>query len=146
MRLLQRNLTEFEYIPQTEETDIDPETGMHTGEFRQMTDEELGEDTEPILCEGNISTASQYATYTLFGTDIRYTHVLVMDYTEVEIDEYGKITLNGDPDVEINEYGKIRWNGDLYDIRAVRPSLNSVSIALRKQTKNHTKDEGEDGE
>ena len=146
MRLLQRNLTEFEYIPQTEETDIDPETGMHTGEFRQMTDEELGEDAEPILCEGNISTASQYATYTLFGTDIRYTHVLVMDYTEVEIDEYGKIRWSGDPKVEINEYGKIRWNGDLYDIRAVRPSLNSVSIALRKQTKNHAEDEGEDGE
>ena len=145
MRLLQRNLTEFEYIPQTEETDIDPDTGMHTGEFRPVTAEE-DEDAEPILCEGNISTASQYATYTLFGTDILYTHVLLMDYTEVEIDEYGKIRWNGDPEVEINEYGKIRWNGDLYDIKAVRPSLNSVSIALRKQTKDHAEDEGEDGE
>ena len=130
MRLLQRNLTEFEYIPQTEETDIDPETGMHTGEFRQMTADELGEDAEPILYEGNISVASQYANYTLFGTDIRYTHVLLMD----------------DPEVEIDEYGKIRWNGDLYDIRAVRRSLNIVSIALRKQTENHAEDEGEDGE
>lgn len=129
MRLLQRNLTEFEYIPQTEETDIDPETGLHTGEFRPVTAED-DEDAEPILYEGNISVASQYATYTLFGTDIRYTHVLVMD----------------DPEVEIDEYGKIRWNGDLYDIRAVRPSLNSVSIALRKQTKNHAEDKGEDGE
>lgn len=129
MRLLQRNLTEFEYIPQTEETDIDPETGLHTGDFRPVTAED-DEDAEPILYEGNISVASQYATYTLFGTDIRYTHVLVMD----------------DPEVEIDEYGKIRWNGDLYDIRAVRRSLNSVSIALRKQTKDHAEDEGEDGE
>ena len=129
MRLLQRNLTEFEYIPQTEETDIDPETGIHTGEFRPVTAED-DEDAEPILYEGNISPASQYATYTLFGTDIRYTHVLLMD----------------DPEVEINEYGKIKWNGDLYDIRAVRRSLDSVSIALRKQTKDHAEDEGEDGE
>lgn len=129
MRLLQRNLTEFEYIPQTEETDIDPETGLHTGDFRPVTAED-DEDAEPILYEGNISVASQYATYTLFGTDIRHTHVLVMD----------------DPEVEIDEYGKIKWNGDLYDIRAVRRSLNSVSIALRKQTKDHSEDEGEDGE
>ena len=129
MRLLQRNLTEFEYIPQTEETDIDPETGMHTGDFRPVTAED-DEDAEPILYEGNISPASQYANYTLFGTDIRYTHVLLMD----------------DPEVEIDEYGKIKWNGDLYDIRAVRRSLNSVSIALRKQTENHAEDEGEDGE
>ena len=114
MKLLKRNLTYFDYLPYiAEETDIDPETGIHTGEYRKS--EMYG---EPVEYEGNISIPSSYATQTLFGTDLRFTHVLLMD----------------DPDVEIDEYGKILWNGDTYDIRAVRRSLNSVSIALRKQT------------
>lgn len=115
MRLLKRNLTVFEYIPYTgNETDIDPETGLHTGE-------PVPEMGEPIEYEGNISTPSLLVNQTFYGEDIRYTHVLVMD----------------DPEAEIDENGVIRWEGDLYDIRAVRPSLNVLSVALRKQTKNN---------
>lgn len=122
MRLLRRNLREFEFIPYTgNETDIDPETGLHTGE-------PVPETGEPVWYEGNISPASLLANQTFYGLDTRYTHVLVMD----------------DPDAEIDEYGVIRWEGDLYDIRAVRRSLNVLSIALRKQTKNHAEEGGDD--
>ena len=115
MKLLKRNLTEFEYIGYTgEETDIDPETGLHTGDPVPVM-------AEPVWYDGNISPANLLANQTFYGEDIRYTHVLLMD----------------DPDAEIDEYGVIRWNGDLYDIRAVRRSQNVLNIALRKQTKDN---------
>ena len=115
MRLLRRNTTKFEYLPYTGlETDLN-EDGEHTGDFRP----ELG---EPKEYRGNISTPSGQTMQQFYGADVRYTHTLVMDK----------------PDAEIDEYGVVRWKGDLYDIMAVRPSLNVLSIALRKQTGNHT--------
>ena len=47
------------------------------------------------------------------------------------------------PDEDIKETGRIRWKGELYDIRAVRPSLNALSVALRKQTTNNAEGSGE---
>ena len=114
MKLLRRNTTEFEYLPYSgSDTDLNKER-EHTGEFSPMYD-------NPITYRGNISAPSGKENQTFYGEELRYTHTLVMD----------------DPNAEINEYGLIRWNGDLYDIVAVRPSLNVMSIALRKQTKDH---------
>lgn len=114
MRLLKRNTTEFEYLPYTGvETDLN-EDGEHTGEFHP----EYG---TPIPMRGNISTPNGQTSNQFYGEDIRYTHTLVMDH----------------PNPGIDEYGKIRWKGEDYEIRAVRPSINSVSIALRKCTVNH---------
>lgn len=121
MKLLKRNLTEFEYLARAGETDIDPETGLHTGEPVQTFE-------EPVWYEGNLSAASLLANQTFYGEDIRYTHVLLMD----------------DPDAEIDEYGVIRIDGDLYDIRAIRKSQNVLNIALRKQTKDHAEDSGDE--
>lgn len=121
MKLLKRNQQVFEYLAYTgNETDIDPETGLHTGE-------PVPEFAEPVEYEGNISSASLLANQTFYGEDIRYTHVLLLD----------------DPDAEINEYGVIRFDGDLYDIRAIRRSLNVLNVALRKQTKQNVT-EGEE--
>ena len=111
MKLLKRNLTEFEYLPFTgEETDLNDD-GEHTGEFRP----EYG---EPVLYKGNISAPSGHTVQQFYGEDIRYTHTLVMDK----------------PDVAIDEHGMIRWKGDLYEITAIRPSLNVMSIALKRIT------------
>lgn len=120
MILLKRNLKEVEYLPYEGESDIDPKTGMHTGE-------PVPSYGEPIPFLGNISSPSQYVNPTFYGEDIRYTHTLAMEPT----DEF-----------EVNEYGMIRYNKDLYEIRAVRPSLNYVTLALRKQTVDHS--DGED--
>lgn len=115
MRLLKRNLIEFEYIGMTgEATDIDPETGLHTGDFHP-------EQAEPVVYEGNFSPANLLASQTFYGVDLRYTHVLLVD----------------DPEAEIDESGIIRIDGELYDIRAKRKSLNVLNLALRKQTKDH---------
>lgn len=115
MHLLRRNTTVFEYLPPAGETSDLNDNGEHTGEFYQVH-------KDPVEYRGTISTPGGYISQNFFGTDTRYTHVLMMD----------------DPDVDITELGMIRWKGKLYEIRAVRPSINSVSIALREKTMNHT--------
>lgn len=112
MKLLKRNTVSFEYLPFTGvETDVNAD-GEHTGEFHQ----EYG---TAVTYRGNISTPSGQTEHQFYGEDIRYTHTLVMDK----------------PDVAIDEFGIIRWNGNLYDVKAVRRSLNVFSAALRQQTK-----------
>lgn len=111
MRLLLRNTTEFEYLPYSgTETDLN-EDGDHTGEFHP----EYG---EPVKYRGNISSPSGHTVHQFYGEDIRYTHTLVMDK----------------PTVPIDEHGMIRWKGHMYEITAVRPSLNGFSAALRRIT------------
>lgn len=110
MRCLVRNKTEFEYFPYDGvETDLNDD-GEHTGEFHHSYG-------QPVTYKGNISTPSGQTQHTFYGEDIRYTHTLVM----------GK-------DVGITEAGIIRWKGHMYEVTAVRPSLNSISIALRRIT------------
>jgi len=115
MRLLRRNTTEFEYLPNDGlMTDLNDD-GEHTGEFHPQYG-------TPRTYRGNISSPSGHTVQQFYGEEVRYTHTLVMDK----------------PDTDINEYGVIRWKGELYDITAVRPSLNALSIALRKQTVDYT--------
>lgn len=110
MRLLLRNTTEFEYLPYNGiGTDLN-EYGEHTGEFHT----EYG---EPKTYRGNISSPSGHTNQTFYGEDIRYTHTLVMD-----------------KNAALDEHGIIRWKGETYEITAVRPSLNGMSVALRRMT------------
>lgn len=114
MRCLRRNMTSFEYLPYSgTETDLN-EKGEHTGEFHP----EYG---TAVSYKGNISIPSGQTVQQFYGKEIRYTHTLVMD----------------NPNAEIDEMGVIRWNGGLYDIKAVRRSINSLSAALREQTENY---------
>ena len=115
MKCLKRNMTWFKYFP-SDGTDTDlNEDGEHTGEYRRKYG-------HPVRYMGSFSAASGRESQMFYGDDIRYTHTLTMD----------------DPNVEINEYGLVKWTGALYDIQAVRPSINFVSIALRKQTEAHS--------
>ena len=120
MHNLRRNETEFEYLPPDGTTSDLNEHGEHTGDFYPVSG-------DSVHYRGNISTPSGYTSQDFFGTDTRYTHVLIMD----------------DPDADISELGMIRWKGNLYEIRAVRPSINSLSVALRKKTANYAESEGE---
>lgn len=115
MKLLFRNTTEFEYLPYTGLSSDLNENDEHTGEYHPVYG-------DPVTYRGNISSPSGYTNQTFYGTDIRYTHMLVM----------------GTNNADIRETGVIRWKGELYDIRAVRPSLNGMSVALRKQTVDHS--------
>ena len=113
MKLLRRNTRVFEYLPWTgEETDLD-ENGQHTGEFYPVYG-------DPVEYRGNISSPSGKVNQTFYGQDLRYTHTLVMDKS----------------DTDISETGLIRWNEGIYEIVAIRRSLNGLSAALRLQTAN----------
>ena len=114
MRCLRRNETEFEYLPYEECVERITDDGDHTGEMAPGYG-------DPVPMRGNISTPSGQTNNTFYGQDIRYTHTLVMNK----------------PEVPIQEGGAIRWKGEKYDIRAVRESLNVLSVALRKQTTAH---------
>lgn len=87
--------------------------GRHTG----MPEAQYG---EPVQYRGNISVPTGFATANLFGIDTQYTHILVMD----------------NPDADIAEDGLIEWKGNVYEVKAVRPSINVLSVALKKRTKN----------
>ena len=110
MRLLKRNTTEFEYLAQTgTSTDVNDD-GEHTGEFHPVY-------ADPVTYRGNISSPSGHTAQQFYGEEVRYTHTLVMDK----------------PDIPIKETGVIRWKNELYDITAVRSSLNVLNVALRKK-------------
>ena len=112
MKTLKRNQRDFEYIPLLSVgTDVNGD-GDHTGDYSEPT---YG---TPIWYAGNISVPSGQSVHTFYGEDIRYTHVLVMDK----------------PEEEFNEYGLVRFEGKMYEIKAVRPTINSFSAALRQMT------------
>jgi len=121
MKLLRRNTTLFEYRAYTGQEEA-LKDGMHTGNWKAAY-------AEPVRYRGNISAPSGYVTDNLFGQNTQYTHVLVMDR----------------PDPGIREDGLIDWQGEVYEVRAVRPSLNSTTIALRKRTRNHAPADGDGG-
>ena len=112
MKLQKRNCTEFSYYGYTGlDSDVDPDTGLHTGIWKPVY-------ADPVVCRGNISSPSGDVTQAFDGLEIRYTHVLLMD----------------DADADIHETGYIEWKGHKYDITAVIPSINVLSVALRQRS------------
>ena len=107
MRVLRRNTAEFTYRPMTGES----ETG-----WSPVTGEYLPEYGTPVTYRGNISPASGVLAERLFGLDLDYTHVILLD------------NVNAD----INEDGLIEWEGNTYKIRAIHKSLNVLSIAISR--------------
>lgn len=110
MKLLKRNLTEFEYRAYQGEEEI-VEWGKHTG----RPEVKYG---DPECYKGNIGLPNGFVQNDLFGINHNYTHVLVMD----------------DIHADINEAGLIKCNGLTYEIKAVRRSLNVLSVALKQLT------------
>lgn len=112
MKLQKRNTTVFEYLPPDgTETDLNDE-GEHTGEFHPQY-------KEPVQYRGNISAPSLQTTHQFYGEEIRYSHTLVMD----------------NPNAEIEEAGLIRWKDNTYEIKSVHRSINVLSAALRQLNK-----------
>lgn len=106
-RLLKRNLTEFCYLAYVGKTEI-LNGDKHTGKYSITY-------ADPVYYEGNISTATGLSTQEWYGLDKQYTHVLLMNV----------------PETDIREDGLIRWKGGEYEVRAVRPSINVLAVALR---------------
>lgn len=114
MILLARNCTTFDYYKYTGlDSDLD-ENNLHTGIWKPVYD-------DPVTYKGNISAPSGAASQAFDGLEVRYTHILLMD----------------DPNADISETGKIKWKDRMYQITAVRPSMNVLSVALLAETVNH---------
>lgn len=109
MRTLKRNETSFTYTAYEGKTEI-LKDGKHTGKYEVSYG-------EPVEYSGNISVPSGNDQQTLFGIEVRYTHVLLMD----------------NPDADIREDGLIQWKGCVYEVKAVRPSQNVLAVALKKR-------------
>lgn len=112
MKTLRRNLKTFDYRGYAGSTEVMADGWKHTGQYEI-------EYAPAVRYRGNISEPRGNAVQQLFGKDVNCTHVLVMD----------------DPKADITVHGQIDWNGDTYTIMAVRPSINVLSVALRRETK-----------
>lgn len=113
MKLLKRNTTKFLYKAYGMAIER-MQDGRHTGEPDISY-------AGPVEYRGTISPPSGNVGEQLFGLDIKYTHVLLLD----------------DPKADIKESGIIIYKDGTYDIKAVRPSLNVLAIALEKRTENN---------
>lgn len=113
MKLLRRNTVTFGYRAYLGEIETTPD-GMHSGDWHPQYD-------TPVTYRGNISPATGTAEPDMFGLDVRYSHVLLMD----------------DMSADIGEDGLIEWQGSQYDVVAVSRSFNVISAALMKRTANH---------
>lgn len=113
MRLLKRNLKEFEYRAYIGKTEVISD-GKHTGRLQAQYG-------DPVLYRGNISAARNSAYHEFFGIGTNYTHVLLVEGA----------------DTGFTEEGLIDWNGNVYEIVRVSPSLNVTALALKKRVTNN---------
>ena len=111
MRLLKRDTVTFRYYPYVGEREM-MDDGRHTGEMKPRYG-------VPFEYHGNLSAPSGMAQANLFGLNTPYTHVLLTE-----------------AGAEIAENGAVECGGRWYDVTAVRPTMNTVSIALRRRTEN----------
>lgn len=109
MKTLKRNESIFTYTPYNGKEEI-LKDGKHSGKMKVAHG-------IPVEYRGNISVPSGNDQQQLFGIELRYTHVLLMD----------------NPNADIQEDGQIQWNGNTYDVKAVRPSINVLAVALKKR-------------
>ena len=121
MKLQRRNTTLFEYLPPDGTvTDLNDD-GEHTGEFHPQY-------LTPVTYRGSISVPSRQTVQQFYGEEVRYSHTLIMDR----------------PDVDIEETGIIRWQGKTYEIKAIHRSLNVLNAALMQENAPEEEPEGDD--
>ena len=107
MRLLKRNLTEFEHLAYKGKEEV-LSNGRHTGRWTVNY-------ADPAVYRGTIGLPSGYVAKEMFGLNLDYTHVLLMD----------------DRGAVIKVEDRIAYDGDQYEILAVRKSLNFLTIAMK---------------
>lgn len=113
MKVLRRNCVEFTYEHYLGESDYDPETETYSGEPEAQYG---GGGTY----RGNLSVPSGVTNQTLYGLDAKYSHVILMD----------------DPHADIREDGRITIGEEIYEVVAVRPSINVLAVAVQRITRN----------
>lgn len=122
MRTLERNKTQFYYATFLGKEEIIDAQGRNTAEYKNAYSA-----WKP--CKANISPAKGYGAAELFGADIQYDRVIVLDDVNCEIDEYTVLAI----DIAPNERSSTSIS-PIYDYVVTRKakSLNFVSYAVSK--------------
>lgn len=97
-----------------------------------MTGENAVAYLEPVKMKGNISAGSGDAQVELFGTNITFDKVIVLDDINCPIDTNSLLCL----DITPQPYTLGETPEHDYIVKAVATSLNSVSIAISKVNAN----------
>lgn len=124
MRCMRQNKRKFWYSLYLGNADVVDENGFFTGEKRPSY-------TEPIEFKANISAARSSSTgsveASMFGSDIQYDKVIMIDDPDFEINEDTILCI--DKPLEFDNDGKMV--NDYIVTKAAR-SLNSVTYAISR--------------
>lgn len=128
MRCLTKNKRPFYYYLYHDKKPIVDADGNKTGEYTLLYH-------RGVECHGNISAGSGDAQTELFGNNIRYEKVIVIDDPNCPIDENTVLCI----DIKPCPYSDVETPKHDYIVKAVAKSLNSVSIAISKVGVNEDK-------
>lgn len=122
MRTLERNKLTFYYATYVGKTELIDKDGNHTAEH-------IPEYSAWKPCKANISPAKGNSVAELFGNDVNYDRVIVMDDPNFEIDENTVLAI----DIAPNER-KQTTDVPIFDyvVTRVARSINFVSYAVAK--------------
>lgn len=132
MMTMNRNKSKFYYSSYKDKIPLQDEYGNITGEYEIIR-------SNPQEYKANISPAKGEIDTRLFGTNVNYDKVIVMDNDSPLIDEYTVLWVDSEPFVDEDGKLVIDSDGEVvtphdYIVRKVAKSLNSVSIAISKVT------------
>lgn len=120
MRCLERNKKCFYYALFDSKDPVKDEDGNFTGEYTMNY-------KVPVHMKANISPVIGEAQADLFGSDVDYDRVIVVDEPCCPIDEYSVLCIETPPDYD--EEGNLIYD---YIVKKVARSINSVSYAVSK--------------
>lgn len=120
MRCLERNKKCFYYALFDSKDPVKDEDGNLTGEYTINY-------KAPVHMKANISPVIGEAQADLFGSDVDYDRVIVVDEPCCPIDEYSVLCIEMPPDYD--EEGNLIYD---YIVKKVARSINSVSYAVSK--------------
>lgn len=120
MKTLERNKRDFYYATYIAKEENKDENGYATGTYTILY-------SDAVKCKGNISPSSGIAQTEMFGNDVSYDNVLVLDNVNIPIDENSVLWV--DKPVEHDKNGNPLYD---YVVKKVAKSLNSVSFAISK--------------
>lgn len=123
MRTLERNKKGFYYYLYKGKVSLRDENDFRTGE-------EVLTYHPPVFCKGNISAGNGDAQAELFGSNVSYEKVIVLDDINCPIDETTLLCVDISPKL----YNENETPAHDYIVKAVAKSLNVFAIAISKET------------
>ena len=122
MKTLNRNKIPIYYANYRDRLPIKDEYGNLTGEYKISH-------SNPLKVMANVSAVSGESTTQLFGSDLRYDRLIVLDDPRFPIAETSILWIDTLP--AIDEDGSTKTPHD-YIVKRIAASLNSISIAVSK--------------